>query len=367
MTTIFGALGVSPTLRGQPTNVFNLRPSETWVIPAGTWGVQCGQSSNAPSPTYSNVQQYDSLQGTWRNVGAPVDGFTYVNSDGVNYRIANQTGCVVGALLTNAGSAYTSAPTVTDNGGGSTVYQAILGPVVATSVTVTTGGRNYTYPPIVMISAPGAPGVQATGYATISAGVVTAVTITDQGAGYSSVPTISLLNDPRDTTGTGAAATCTTTGSGTVGAVVVTDHGGVITSSSVLPTLTFAGGGGTGAAATAIVCTCITGFVVSVTGSGYSGTVEISALGGFPSTTPAYTNPKVQSQLVRARKASILSALSGTQISSSGATYLDGGIYAGYSPTPIIYGSVIGAGTLSVGVVTLLMGGNAETVSIYAV
>ena len=369
MTTIFGALGVSPTLRGQPTNVMSLKAGATWLIPAGTWNVLVSSDSGTggtPSETYSTIQQYDSIQNAWRNVGPSLDGFKYVNSDGVNYRIANQSGCVVGALLTNAGSGYTSTPAVTDNGGGGVVYQAIMGPVVSTSVTVTNGGTGYVYPPIVFISAPAAPGVQATANATISAGVVTAITITDQGAGYTSPPVISLLNDPRDSTGTGAAATVGTTGAGTVGAVIVTDHGIPITSTTVVPTISFSGGGGTGAAATPIMCSSITAYTVGSAGSGYVGNVEISAIGGFPSTAPAYTNPKTQSNLVRGRKASILGALSAGTLTATSQIVYDGGIYTGFSPTYLVGGFATGTGAATA-TVTATYGGVAETVSIYAV
>lgn len=365
MTTIFGAQGVSPTLRGQPTNIYNLQPSETMLIPAGTWDAQVDG--------YCSIQQYDPIQTCWRSIGGGTgiglspDHFRYVNSDGVNYRIANQTGCVVGALLTNKGSGYTSLPTVTDNGGGSPTYLPILGPVVNTVVTVNTGGTNYTYPPLVQISAPAAPGVQATGWATITNGAVTAITITDQGANYTSNPTISLINDPRDSTGSGATATLTTTGAGTIAAILVTNHGSTITSSTVLPTITISGGGGSSGAATPIMCTTITGYTITSTGSGYVGTVEVSALGGFPSTAPAYTNPKIQANLVRTRKASILAAISGGQLSSTGSTVFDGGIYSGMSPTQIIYGLAVGAGTLAVGNVAFTFGGVASTTALYAV
>lgn len=359
MTTIFGAQGVFPTLRGQPTNVTNLQAGETLLIPAGTWDVQVGPNTS--------VQQYDSIQNAWRSIGGDSTVFRYVNSDGVNYRVANQTGCVVGAVITNAGTGYLVPPTVADGSSSSAKYQAILGPIVNT-ITVTNGGSNYVYPPTVQIQAPGNPGIQATAWATIASGAVTAITVTDQGANYNFVPVISIINDPRDTTGAGAAATATTTGANTVAAIVVTDHGVPYTTPGTVPTLTItAVSGGTSAAATAVVCLPILTCSFNSFGSGYAGGVEVSALGTGLSASATYTNPKVQSNLVRTRKASILiTASTGGALLTTGQSLLDGGIYAGVSATAIVYGSPAGAGT-QLATPTFTYGGRADTVALYAV
>src|SRR5262249_7536234 len=150
------------------------------------------------------------------------------HSDGNNLRLANLTGCVVGVNLTTAGSSYTTAPTISVSAGGAK-FQAIVGGAVATSVTVTNAGTNYTYPPIVVFTAPGNPGIQATGHATLSGATVGSIVVDNQGAGYTSPPTITLLNDPREglngtTIGVNAAAVATLTGSGTVTGVLVLDH-----------------------------------------------------------------------------------------------------------------------------------------------
>lgn len=360
MTIIYGALGVSPTFRGQPGNTVNLQGGDTFLIPAGTWDIQMG--------LYSVIQQYDPLTTIWRNIGGSASDFKYVNSDGVNFRVANLTGCVVGAQVTNKGSAYLAPPTVTDNGGGGTGYLAILGPVVST-VTVLNGGTGYVYPPIVQISAPPSPGVQATGYATISAGVVTAVTITDEGGNYVSAPSVTLSNDPRDTTGSGATAVANLTGSGTIAAIVVTNPGSPITSTTVVPTVTItAVNGGASGAAVALMCSTITAYTVTSAGSGYAGGVEISALGtGYGGAAAAYTNPKLQDGgLVRTRKAAILAALQTGAIITSGQTILDGGIYDGFSPTQIIYGSFTGT-SAAVGNVGFTFGAHADSINLYAV
>lgn len=335
MGLVYGGQGVVPSARGQATTVISLSAGASELIPAGSWGVGTG--------LYSEVQEMDPVTGIWRNIGNDAGTtFRWLNSDGVNFRVANQTGCVVGALVITAGAGYTSAPVITDNGGTAT-YQAIIGGAINTSVTIANGGRNYTYPPIIQIAAPAAPGVQATATCTISAGAINAVTIVDQGAGYTSAPVISVLNDPRDTTGTGAQLTCLTTGAGTVTAVVVTNHGTPVTS---VPALTFTGGGFTStAAATAIMCWTVTALTVTSAGSGYVGNVLVTALGGFPTTAPSYVNPTIQSKLVRQRPAYIGAGLTAGAISTGGNTIYDGGIFPG-TPTGYVSGFATGSAAL---------------------
>jgi len=58
------------------------------------------------------------------------------------------------------------------------------------SVTITNGGSGYTSAPTVTFSAPPVPGVRATGTAVVSGGQVMSVMITNPGSGYSTAPTI---------------------------------------------------------------------------------------------------------------------------------------------------------------------------------
>ena len=349
MALVFGGSGVTPTLRGFPSNVVSLAAGSSIVIPSGTWNVRPGR--------YSTYQQYDPITQIWRPHGGDYPGSAYlrVASDGVNHRLINLTGCAVGTRLTLGGSGYTSAPTVTASAGGST-WRAIVGGLVSQTVTITNGGTNYTYPPFVAISAPPTGGVQATAICTISAGAVNAVTIVDQGAGYTSAPTMTFMNDPRDTTGANAAATLTLTGSGTIGAIVCTDHGTALTS---LPTLTISGGGGSGAAASVIMCWTATAYTVSVAGSISGGIVEVSALGGYTTTAATYSNPTIQDNLIRIRKAVIQGAIASGALSATGQTIFDGGIYPGV-PSGIVYAGIGTAGAQPS--VAITVGGITDTV-----
>ena len=365
---LYSGPGQIPTFKGVPTNKITLPSGGVYPIaPAGYWMIRTGP--------YSVIQQYDPITGTWTRIGGgvPAGGIEYIYSDGVNYRIANQSGSVVGALLTNAGSGYTSAPVVTPSAGGS-LWKSWIGGAVNTTVSITSGGSGYTYPPTVFISSPppitSGGGIQATGYATISGGVVTAVTITNQGAGYTSAPTITFFNDPREnpnialsaagtgvsantvTQGSGAAAVCTLTGSGTVTGLVCLDHGqGSLTS---VPTLAFAGGGGSSAAATAIMNWTVTAATVGTGGATVVGAfVNATAEDNFPATAAAYTNPDTQANLVRIRKADVRYTVSAGSIATPVVIY-DGGCYTS-QPTTMVVGNVSAVTTPPVA--TFTMGG----------
>jgi phage tail sheath protein FI len=113
----------------------------------------------------------------------------------------------------------------------------------------------------------------ATATATVSIGEVTAVTVTAGGSGYTSAPTISFSGGG----GTGATAKATVT-DGVVTAVTVTTGGSGYTSP---PNINFEGGEGTGAAATATVSGgAVTTVTVTTGGSGYTFAPTISFLGG---------------------------------------------------------------------------------------
>jgi len=352
---LFSGSGVLPSLKGVATNVINLQSGQVQLIsPAGWYMVNTG--------LYTTVQQYDPITGIWRNVGNGdhQGGVRYIYSDGVNYRLANQTGAVVGALLTAAGSGYTSAPTVSAGTTGS-IWKAVVGGAVSTTVTVTNGGSNYTYPPIVQFAAPPAGGVQATGYATLSGSAVSSVTVTNQGAGYASAPTIVFINDPREgvngvTQGYNAAATCVLTGAGTVTALLCLDHGqGGQTS---VPSISFAGGGGSGATATAIMNWSITAYAAGTAGAGLSGSIaQITAEDAFPTTAAAYTNTYIQSGLVKTRNANIKAPISSGGITATGAVIYDGGVYTS-SPTPVVIPTASVVTTAPV--VTFTMGGQSD-------
>lgn len=112
---------------------------------------------------------------------------------------AVRTGAAVTSItLTDRGSGYVTAPTITFSGGGGTGAEAtatIKGSVIDT-VTITAGGSGYTSDPTVTFSAPPPVGTQATATATVAGGAVTSITITSGGSGYQKTPAVSIAAPP---------------------------------------------------------------------------------------------------------------------------------------------------------------------------
>ena len=118
--------------------------------------------------------------------------------DGFTRRVANLTGCPVAAVVTTAGTTYTKSGTTITAAAGNSTWQPIIGGLL-TLTTVSVAGSGYKVPPLCIIPAP-APGtgVQATAVAAISSGTVSTITVTNQGAGYPSGLTVTLLPNPTD-------------------------------------------------------------------------------------------------------------------------------------------------------------------------
>ena len=154
------------------------------------------------------------------------------------------------------------------------------------------GGSAYTSAPAVIISAPNsANGVQATAVATITANVVSSITITEAGTGYTSSPTVTFNGGGGS--GANAVSGITTFATGTV-SVLVTAGGTGYTNASNL-TVTIAGGGGANAAGQGIVSGgIVTQVVMTNVGSGYTNasniTVTIAGGGGTNATAKAIIN-----------------------------------------------------------------------------
>ena len=185
--------------------------------------------------------------------------------------------------ITNPGSGYLSAPSVTisapndANGVQATAVCTITtGAGGLASINVTAGGTGYTAVPGVIIGAPNVEGgQQAQAVATISGGLVVAVSITVAGSGYTSVPSVSFSS--------GAAAATAVLTTGQVNTVTLTNAGTGYTSQ---PTVTIsAPPSGTTATAIASYNTFATGtlsVLVTNGGTGYgaSGSFSVSFSGG---------------------------------------------------------------------------------------
>lgn len=340
------------------TNAINTLPGSVLVLPQGWYAID--------SSLYSSIQQYDPITTSWLPTGAVGASYDHVYSDGMSLRVANQTSCPVCAVVTNGGSGYISPPIVTPSEGGSK-WAAILGSTVA-SVTVVAGGTNYKFPPLVVIQAPPAPGYQATAIATISGGSVSAITMLNVGAGYVLPPSITIYNDPRDSGG-GAVCEPVLANQGKVTGVVCTDHfGGTIVSSGTVPTLAFSGGGGSAAAATAIMCWTVASITVTGGGAGYSALVGVRTSGtGYPTLSPAFTNPRMEGggSIYRTREAQFLFASTAGTITGQPLSKSDNGLIQGVTSN-ITLSILSNAAASTVATLTLVPGGSNDTVYIQA-
>lgn len=360
------------------TNEVSLYGGQVLVLPAGTFWI-------APGPS-TFLQYLDPVSNLWVNGSTGLGSGRYVNSDGANWRLANLTGCPVGSVITNSGTGYTSAPTVTPSAGSSTWTAILGGALVTTSASastlvnptanqnVYTTGSGYTFPPTVTFSAPPQGGIQATGYCTISGGAVNSLVITNQGAGYTSAPTITFTAQPFDTstsivsaTGIGGlVASGTAGGAQTVSAVVCTSPG---TPQTSLITLSFAGGGGASAAATVVGCFAVQAAVVAAAGAGYLNfPYSITAIGGQTSATATVLNPAISTRFFTPRLANLGTATpttgaftsttlaSATPALASASNAIDPGLYQTV-PATTAFGAIgPGGGTTAGNFSTLTMG-----------
>lgn len=185
--------------------------------------------------------------------------------------------------ITNPGSGYVSAPSVTisapndSNGVQATAVSTITtGSGGIGSINVTSGGSGYTAIPGVIIGAPNVTGgIQAEATAVISGGAVVAITVSNAGSGYTTAPSISFSS--------GAAAATAVLNTGQVNTITLTNAGTGYTSQ---PTITLsAPPSGTTATAIASYNTFSTGTLAVLvtnggTGYGASGSFAVSFAGG---------------------------------------------------------------------------------------
>lgn len=333
-------------------NEVTLAPGQQVPLPRGRVWVELGG--------YAVLQFYDPVTTVWRAISSSRTSPVLVDSDGFNWRVANMTGCAVGAIVTTAGSGYAQATTTITPSAGNSTWQPIIGGLISTTVSITAAGGGYTVPPLVYFPPPPLGlGVAATGRAVLSSGTVSSITVVNQGAGYLTAPVPQILPNPLDpaflagTITSNATATTTLTGSGTLAAVLCTNAG---SSFSTVPSLTVAGAGTSGAA-TIVPMWTLTGTSITSGGAGYSTNSALTTVGGVPSATPAYLNPAVELTGYIPRPAQIgIAAAGGGTITTIGTIY-DGGLFTG---TPTLY--VAGGGSTAATIAGTLGSTNATCV-----
>jgi len=203
---------------------------------------------------------------------------------------ATVSGPVTSLTLTNAGSGYTSAPTVTITGGGGygATAHAVVGTVPSTSqyqtviaVVLDEPGQGYTSAPTLVFSGGGGSNAAAT--ATVTYSFVTQYNIINGGSGYT-VPPYLVYSTP----GPGQTLPLATTviANGAISSFLIYNPGSGYTTA---PAISFTGGGGgTGATATAIVSGGqVTGIAITNGGSGYTVAPGVVFTGGGGSSAGA--------------------------------------------------------------------------------
>lgn len=335
-------------------NKIDLSPGDVFIIPAGTWWIGSGANSF--------LQYLDPITGIWSGSGSYRGTQVYVKSDGANVRLANLTGCPIGAVVAGGGTGFTQATAaITANIGGST-WQPIVGGSLSV-VSVAAAGANYTMPPIVAIPGPPAgAGAQATGYAVLANGTVASVTLSNVGAGYTTTlaNAVQLLPNPADPNFgsiTQASIAVGLTNAGKITAALCTNNGAALATLSAL-TLTASGGAGSGATITPAIIQVITN-ASATGGGGYSAANELTTIGGVPASVSAIGNPLVEYTGYRARPAQIQMAQAAGVLTSA-ATIFDSGMFAG-TPTALMLNNGI---TTTAATIVLTLGGLKDTVTI---
>jgi hypothetical protein len=106
------------------------------------------------------------------------------------------SGAITQITITNPGTGYISAPTISVTVGSGFTGACDVRYGQVSSIAVTAGGTGYHDNPQVVISAPDSlslPVLQATAIAVTSGGVVTSITVTQEGLGYTKAPTVTLV------------------------------------------------------------------------------------------------------------------------------------------------------------------------------
>lgn len=342
----FNKIGAGKKSLAQAGNAITLGSGQLYMIPSGQWLVAAGR--------YTFLQYFDPVTQVWMNAqGDFNESPLMVSSDGANFRLANLTGTVVGALITNGGTGYVNgiyypaaypidnpnavaqagtagAPSVTVAAGASSILaqaNLVVGGAINSTIAITSGGSGYTRAPVLLIDPPQAGGVRATAVCTISGGAINAVTVTNQGAGYTAAPNVTVVNAPDDTTGTGGALTVNSAlvGSGSVTAITMANNGAGYTG---VPALSFSPASTT--AATAILCATSR----AITSAGATNLANGSAVLMISPRTagsPTLVNPAISTDFFNPRMGHCAPA------TAAGAqTIIDGGLHqAGFTPVMV--------------------------------
>lgn len=259
-----------------------------------------GGTNASATAQYSGqgVQSFTILNGGANYTGNPAVTFSApdmpngTRAQGIATIDAN-SGMVTGFTITNPGSGYLFAPSVSISSGSGATASASYSGRGLTGITVLNPGDDYTSAPRVRISGGGGSGAAAT--AIVSNRKVVGFTITNPGSGYTSAPSVELIS------GSGAQASVVVT-DGKISGIQVVNGGSSYTGApEVIITPNPSGAPGAGATATASVDAngAVTGVTITAQGTGYLGGNVPSIAEPFSITPSAPLNVKSGSVLVR--------------------------------------------------------------------
>jgi phage tail sheath protein FI len=215
-------------------------------------------------------------------------GYGYISTQAAPTVQIRTDGLIGSVTVTSGGTGYTSSPTIVvndPNGIGAELQASINGTGQIIGITVIKRGYGYTNPSLALTGAgTGATftvnvlesvqeegGSAPTAHAVLSGGSITAIPVANGGAGYTAVPTVSIITAEGDT-GIGATAVAVLSG-GPVESITLSSGG----QNYVSPVVNITGGGGTGAVAEAIVAGgVITSINITAGGTGYTSNPSVS-------------------------------------------------------------------------------------------
>jgi hypothetical protein len=244
-------------------------------------------------PTYNQVSNVSNVAVTWSNTVSQLasvniglyDYIVAFLTDGsaqyFNIQTANTGNVAVAGTFSNSGISYSQyyndrmlildpSKGLSSWDGNNVVFIGSVG-VVA----VTNKGSGYTTAPTVTISAPNQTGgVQANATSSLTSGANTVgfVSLSNAGSGYNAAPTVTFTGGGGS--GATAIAAYTTFATGTVTINVISGGAGYTNSSNT--TVTITGGGGSGAVGNAVISgNVVTQVVMANPGSGYTNSANI--------------------------------------------------------------------------------------------
>ena len=346
-------------------NRVSLPPGGDIIIPPGQWMINVLFNSQ--------LQMLDPVTQTWvPYCPQPGANIQAVESDGVNYRVMNPTGFPIGAVVNASGSGFTSAPAIAAANPTGSLWTAVIGGGIASlscpSTVANASGVGYSVPPILCIAPPPSPGVQATAVCAISGGAISNFTVINPGAGYpsGSPPVVIAIPQQSDvnfgvgstTNTTNATVTANISYAGNITAVLLTNEGSQ--PASLPPALSFSGGGGSGAAATAILAQVVTAVTVTSGGTGFPAAGAILSAGGsiYTQTSGQGTisiNPSVTNNLLAVPRPFVATSVQGSSTGVQVGQIIDNGLF---TAPPLLYSVPNGTGFFA----TPVMGSINDTV-----